>query len=111
MIQLSQSAITEVLRLKAKRQNSDLMFRLGVRSTGCLGLFYITEFADALKPSDQQFDCNGVVVVVDSESLPYVQGMAVDYSEDLMGGAFRFHNPNANQTCECGNSFSVRQAP
>jgi len=48
-------------------------------------------------------------VVIDDQSLDYINGLMLDYSEDLMGGGFRFHNPNAKHSCGCGNSFSVKE--
>ena len=107
MIQLSHSAASEILRLKARRKVPDLLFRLRIQSAGCLGLLYQMEFEQTTQPNDSVFECNGVQVVIDPKSLTYVNGTSLDYSEDLMGGGFRFHNPNAVQNCGCGNSFSV----
>jgi iron-sulfur cluster assembly accessory protein len=64
----------------------------------------------AMRPDDQLFNCDGVQVVVDAQSISAIAGLTLDYSEDLMGGGFRFHNPNALQTCGCGNSFSLSEA-
>lgn len=107
MIQLSESAIHEVLRLKAKRKNPDLLLRLGIQFNGCLGVSYSIGFDKMAQPDDQVCVCDDLHIVVDPQSLPYLNGLVVDYSEDLMGGGFRFHNPQAAQSCGCGNSFSV----
>ncbi|SRR5579883_650183 len=107
MIHLSQAAISEVSRLKARRNNPQLLFRLDVQPSACLTMAYAMSFDTAVQPHDQVYDCNGIQVVVDSSSVPILEGLVLDYSEDLMGGGFRFHNPNAIQTCGCGNSFSV----
>ncbi len=107
MILLSDSATNEILRLKAKRHNSGLLLRLGIQSTGCLGLSYTIEFNEGAQSDDQVFHCNGIEVLIDSKSLPYLNGLTLDYSEDLMGGGFRYRNPNATQHCSCGNSFSI----
>jgi iron-sulfur cluster assembly accessory protein len=107
MIQLSESAVTEILRLRAKRQNSNLFLRLGVQSEGCLGLSYSMGFDLAPQAGDQVYISNGLQMLVDPNSLTCIQDLTIDYSEDLMGGGFRFHNPNATQTCSCGNSFAV----
>lgn len=107
MIQLSESAITEILRLKAKRQNSTAFLRLGVQQEGCLGLSYSIGFTIAPEAGDQVYVSNGLQMLIDVNSLIYIQNLTIDYSEDLMGGGFRFHNPNATQTCSCGNSFAV----
>ena len=108
MIQLSPAAANEILRLRARRKVPNPLFRLCIQPEGCLGLRYQMEFEETIHPHDQVFECEGVQVVIDPESLIYVKGVSMDYSEDLMGGGFRFHNPNAAQSCGCGNSFAVR---
>lgn len=109
MIHLSSSAVSEIQRLKAKRKNPHLLCRLSVQFQGCLGLSYLLQFTEAAQLKDQRFHCSGVQVVVDPESLSYLDGLLVDYSEDLMGGGFRFQNPNSAQHCGCGNSFSLAE--
>lgn len=109
MIHLSQSAVEEVVRLKSRQQNPQVFFRLEVEPIGCSGLSYITKFDAAVQPEDQVYDCSGVQVTIDTQSLIYVNGLTLDYSEDLMGGSFRFHNPNAVKNCGCGISFSVTE--
>ncbi|NJP08808.1 MAG: iron-sulfur cluster assembly accessory protein [Leptolyngbyaceae cyanobacterium RU_5_1] len=107
MIQLSHSAINEVLRLKARTQNPGLKLRIAVLLNGCLDRSYAMTLDNILQPGDQVYDCDSLQVVVSPDTLPYIDGLVVDYSEDLMGGSFRFHNPNAVQSCSCGNSFSI----
>lgn len=107
MIQLSESATDEVRRLKAKHKNPNLLFRLGIQSTGCLGLSYELGFEETVRESDRIYATNGIQIVVEESNLPLLDGLVVDYSEDLMGGSFRFHNPNAVQNCGCGHSFTV----
>jgi iron-sulfur cluster assembly accessory protein len=107
MIQLSQTAISEVQRIKSQSSNPAALFRVGIQQGGCADWYYILRLDDAVTPDDRVFTCQGIEVVVDPSSLPYLTGLNLDYSEDLMGGGFRFHNPNAVQSCGCGNSFSV----
>jgi iron-sulfur cluster assembly accessory protein len=64
-------------------------------------------FDETVKVEDHVFDLSSIRFIIDNESFTYVNGLALDYSEDLMGGGFRFHNPQAITTCGCGNSFSV----
>jgi iron-sulfur cluster assembly accessory protein len=107
MIQISPSAAKEIKRLRAKQSYPDILFRLRVQAGGCSGLFYELGFDDTAGQSDCVLDCNGIAVAIDAESLNYIQNLKIDYSEDLMGGGFRFSNPQAIATCGCGNSFSV----
>lgn len=106
MIELSQEAAREIGRLKLK-QPENVLFRLAVKSGGCSGWFYDLSFDAAVGTGDQIFDCNGIQVVIDAESLNYINGLLLDYSQDLMGGGFRFDNPIASASCSCGNSFSI----
>jgi iron-sulfur cluster assembly protein len=110
MIQLSPTAAQEILRLRSRRSDPDLRLRLRVQATGCLGLLYGMEFDRQVGEEDRTYESNGVAIVIDADSLRQVDGLRVDYSEDLMGGGFRFHNPSAAQTCGCGNSFSLNPA-
>ncbi|MBW4470960.1 MAG: iron-sulfur cluster assembly accessory protein [Stenomitos rutilans HA7619-LM2] len=107
MIHLSQAAISEILRLKAKRNNPELLFRLGIQPSACLSLSYVMTFDMVVHSNDELFSCSGIQVVIDAHSLSAVTGLTLDYSEDLMGGGFRFHNPNAIRSCGCGNAFSL----
>ncbi|MBE9232797.1 MAG: HesB/IscA family protein [Cuspidothrix sp.] len=106
MIHLSSAAIQEIERLKAK-QPTYILFRLRVKSGGCADLFYDLAFDTTVQSQDQVLELHDIHVVIDSQSLNYINGLLIDYSEDLMGGAFRFHNPQAISTCSCGNSFSI----
>ena len=68
------------------------------------------KFDEGVGPEDQIYDFEGIQMVVDRQSLSYIDGLTLDYSEDLMGGGFRFHNPNALQSCGCGHSFSISES-
>lgn len=108
MITLTQAATDEIRRLQTKRQQQQARLRLGVKPGGCADLYYTLEFDDAVSSSDRVYDCQGIVVVVDEASIKHLTTLTLDYSEDLMGGGFRFDNPNAIETCGCGNSFRVK---
>ena len=106
MITISPAAIKEITRLKSKVGNSELLFCLEVTPGGCSGWIYKLNFATPTQ-SDRLYQSNGIDIVVNQQSIKYLNGLTLDYSEDLMGGAFRFHNPNAVTFCGCGNSFST----
>jgi iron-sulfur cluster assembly protein len=108
MIQLSQIAIEEIKRLGAKPRNLGQNLRLGVKAGGCGDFSYLLSFDSVINPDDTTYEFSGIALVVDSQSLNYIDGMTLDYSEDLMGGNFRFHNPNAASSCGCGISFLLK---
>lgn len=105
MIRLSPAAAKEIKRLQSKQQ-SNVLFRLAVKPGGCCEWYYDTSFDVVVKESDRVVESNDIPIVIDIESIPYLNGLTIDYSEDLMGGAFRFENQCAIATCGCGNSFS-----
>jgi iron-sulfur cluster assembly protein len=107
MIHLSPPATQELNRLKSKHPPSDTWLRLDVRSGGCSSWSYAMAFVPEPQANDIRVDCEGLQVAIERESLRYLDGLTIDYAEDLMGGGFRFSNPNASQTCSCGNSFAV----
>lgn len=104
MIQLSQAAIAEFKRTQSRHPGA--AFRLGVAAGGCVEFYYTMAWDQAIAPDDQIIDCQGIQVAIAPQHQPYLSGVTLDYTEDLMGGGFRFHNPNAASCCECGNSFA-----
>jgi iron-sulfur cluster assembly protein len=110
VIHLSQSATDEVLRLMSKHPQPNVSLRLGLQPSCCSSLSYTLEFDETIQPDDGVFTLERVTIVVSNKNLRYLDGVSIDYSEDLMGGGFRFHNPNAIQTCDCGSSFAVADA-
>ena|SRR3989338_6953922 len=106
MIQLSDVAKNEVQRLIAAQNKPGVFLRASVKGGGCSGLTYDVHFDDKQGEYDRVFEANGVKVVCDSKSLVYLDGMTIDYSTDLVGGGFRFINPNAKGSCGCGTSFA-----
>jgi iron-sulfur cluster assembly protein len=107
-IQMTEQALKHVLMLR-NQQGKDLCLRVGVKGGGCSGMSYTMNFEDPsnIQPTDEIYDYDGFQVVCDPKSLLYLYGMVLDYSDALIGGGFQFTNPNANQTCGCGKSFSA----
>jgi iron-sulfur cluster assembly protein len=108
MIHLTESAAAEFRRLMTERGLDQAFVRVGVESGGCSGLQYSMDFAEEVSAQDVVFDReDGLKVVCDRDSLMYLEGLNVDFSSKLMGGGFRFANPNASRSCGCGTSFRV----
>ncbi|MGB3534127.1 MAG: iron-sulfur cluster assembly accessory protein [Microcoleaceae cyanobacterium] len=107
MIKISPIAAQEILRLRVQQSHDNAFFRLGVSLGGCCQWFYTMNFEEKLQSDDTVYPVDRLQVVIDSESLTYLEGLQIDYSEDLMGGGFRFKNPQATQSCGCGHSFST----
>ena len=105
-VTLSERAAQHVSNFLAKR-GKGIGLRLGVRTTGCSGMAYKLEFVDDVQAEDVRFDSNGVAVFVDPKSLPYLDGMELDFAREGLNEGFKFNNPNVKNTCGCGESFNV----
>mmetsp|Transcript_2433 Transcript_2433/g.5819 ORF Transcript_2433/g.5819 Transcript_2433/m.5819 type:complete len:202 (+) Transcript_2433:97-702(+) len=99
------------LRSKQKDQNSYMVLRMGVRNGGCSGLSYVMDFSteEDIQEDDEidEYPQEKLKCVVDAKSMLYLYGLELDYSEELIGGGFKFFNPNAEDSCGCGSSFGV----
>ncbi|BAP18577.1 HesB/IscA family protein [cyanobacterium endosymbiont of Epithemia turgida] len=107
MIQITPAAVKEVQRMQSSRQKVNNYFRLRVNKGGCSGLYYIFELSETRQDSDYLYQIEGISVLIDQSSLPYLKELRLDYAEDLMGGGFRFSNPQVAATCSCGLSFTI----
>jgi len=108
MIKVSDTAREQVAKILSEDgKPAGSFLRVGVEGGGCSGLMYNIDFDQTLREDDQSFEDNGVTVVVDKKSYLYLVGTELQYSGGLNGKGFQFHNPNANRTCGCGESFSV----
>ena len=81
--------------------------RLGVKTTGCSGLAYVVDYADKIDEKDSIHSSQGVNVIVDSDSMKYLDGTEIDYQVDGLSAVFKFKNPNSKDECGCGESFTV----
>lgn len=105
-ITLTENAAKHVRNFLTKR-GKGVGLRLGVRTSGCSGMAYKLEFADEAASDDICFESGGVTVLVDPHSLPYIDGMELDYTREGLNEGFKFNNPNVKDTCGCGESFKV----
>ena len=106
MIDVTTPAAAKVKELLAAEGNAELALRVAVRPGGCSGfsyeMFFDSEFAD----DDAISEADGVKVVIDAASAPYLKGASLDYKDGLQGAGFAINNPNATKSCGCGQSFS-----
>jgi iron-sulfur cluster assembly protein len=105
-VTLTEKAASHVRSYMTKR-GKGVGLRVGVRTSGCSGLAYKLEFADAVNPGDHEFESHGVKVVVDPKSLPYLEGTQLDFTREGLNEGFKFLNPNVKDECGCGESFNV----
>ncbi|MEW8012575.1 MAG: HesB/IscA family protein [Candidatus Thiodiazotropha sp.] len=106
-IQLTENAAGHVKSMLSLRDGA-IGLRLGARKSGCTGFAYVVDYAVRVAEDDRLFESHGVKIVVDSKSLPMLDGMTVDYVKaNMLNEGFDFINPNIKQQCGCGESFSV----
>ena len=105
-VTLTESAARHVANYISRR-GKGIGLPLGVKTNGCSGMAYKLEFADAAEPKDQLFECHGVKVLIDPESLAYLEGTELDYTREGLNEGFKFNNPNEKDRCGCGESFHV----
>lgn len=102
---LTQKAYDRLHELLSK--DGQKHFRIVVDSGGCSGFQYRFNLDDQKLEDDLIFAIDGLKVVTDAVSLPFLEGITIDFTQDLMGSAFALKNPNASHSCGCGNSFSI----
>jgi iron-sulfur cluster assembly protein len=94
------------LAAQLARHPAAVAVRLAVRPAGCSGFGYHVDPADSIREDDKVFESHGVRIAVDARSLPYLQGATVDLVQDGLARRLRFDNPNARESCGCGESFT-----
>lgn len=111
VIQIKPKAMKRLRELREKEKKDSLVLRMGVRNGGCSGLSYVMDFSteDEIQEDDavDEYAGENIKCVVDAKSMLYLYGLELDYSEELIGGGFKFFNPNAEESCGCGSSFGV----
>ncbi|MGL5948538.1 MAG: iron-sulfur cluster assembly protein IscA [Aeromonas sp.] len=105
-ITMTDAAAARVSSFLANR-GKGVGLRLGVKTTGCSGLAYVLEFVDEFSEGDQVFEQKGVTIIVDSKSLPHLDGTELDFVKEGLNEGFKFTNPNSKGECGCGESFNV----
>ncbi len=106
-VNLSERAVAKVRQLVAEEENDELKLRVFITGGGCSGFQYGFTFDELSAEDDTTIERDGVTVLIDPMSYPYLAGSEVDYSEGLEGSRFVVNNPNATATCGCGSSFSM----
>ncbi|MCE2746822.1 MAG: iron-sulfur cluster assembly protein IscA [Burkholderiales bacterium] len=105
-ITLTERAANHISKFLTKR-GKGIGLRIGVRTTGCSGMAYKLEFVDAVAEEDHVFEDHGVKIFVDPKSMPYLEGIELDFAREGLNEGFKFNNPNEKARCGCGESFTV----
>ncbi|MBA2504979.1 MAG: iron-sulfur cluster insertion protein ErpA [Thermoleophilaceae bacterium] len=106
MVTLTDIAAEKVRGFLASEEQTEAGLRVGIKGGGCSGFQYSLAL-DEKRDGDNIFEFEGINLLVDEQSLKYVDGSEVDYTESLMGSGFQVNNPNVVASCGCGSSFRV----
>lgn len=108
MIAITPAAATEIRRMQTLRQQTNLRLTLG--SGSCEQFYYNLDLVDELPIDDVVYVVNGLTVGLARQFSQYLDNIKIDFAQDLMGGGFRFQNPQAAKVCGCGNAFTAHAA-
>ena len=108
IVSLTPAAAAKISELLAGEEDVSVL-RVAIEGGGCSGFQYGLGFDRGAQEGDHEFECEGVTVVVDPFSAPYLMGARVDYLETIQESGFKIENPNAAASCGCGHSFTVAE--
>jgi iron-sulfur cluster assembly protein len=106
LVLVTEAAGRKLNSLIEREQKGDFL-RLKITGGGCNGLSYKMKFVAEPKRGDILVRSSGAQILVDTKSALYLRGTHLDYSDKMVGGGFKFSNPNAKSSCSCGESFSI----
>lgn len=109
-ISLSETAAREIKTIIKQQELPEVgtRLRVGVKGGGCSGFSYMLDLTEETKAeSDEELESQGIKILVDMKSYLYLNGVEIDFKDEVMGRGFVFKNPNATSTCGCGSSFTA----
>jgi len=108
LMTVTEAAAAKIKELMAEETDVSVL-RVAIQGGGCSGFQYGLGFDRAAAEGDHELELNGVQVVVDPFSAPYLQGAEIDYVDSIQAAGFAINNPNAVSSCGCGHSFQVEE--
>lgn len=106
-ITLTENAAKHIQKQLDKR-GKGIALRIGIKKSGCSGFSYKYDYADDIHENEKIFESCNTRIVVDAENLPYLDGSQIDFIKDGLNSAFKFSNPNTENSCGCGESVSFK---
>jgi iron-sulfur cluster assembly accessory protein len=110
MVTVTDSAAEKIRELMASEPEGEIsVLRIAVQGGGCSGFQYALGFDRGPQDGDNEVEANGVRIVIDPFSAPYLTGSEIDFVDALMGAGFAINNPNVQAACGCGSSFQAKE--
>ena len=107
-ITLTENAAKQILSQLARR-GKGIAMRIGIKKVGCTGLAHTFDIADEIRPTDHSFESHDARLLIDADSLPFLDGSRIDFVTEGLKQLFKFDNPNVESECGCGESFNVKK--
>src|SRR5919202_45044 len=108
MVTVTDNAARKIQELMAEETDVAVL-RIAIQGGGCSGFQYALGFDRGPQDCDNEIESNGVRVVIDPFSAPYLTGSEIDFVDALMGAGFAINNPNVQAACGCGSSFQAKE--
>lgn len=108
IIKVSDSAKKHIEQVLSKDADG-IGLRVSVKTTGCSGYQYVIETAKTINEQDKTIESNDIKIIIDEQSLPYLAGTELDFVREGLKAGFKFNNPNVEESCGCGESFSLKK--
>lgn len=105
-ISVSDAAAKRIVKILQKQADKSAL-RISVEGGGCSGFSYKFDLVNDTNDDDLIIEKDGAKVLIDSISVPYIDGSVIDFIDDLMGQSFQINNPNVTSSCGCGVSFAI----
>jgi iron-sulfur cluster assembly accessory protein len=110
MVTVTENAARKIQELMADESEGEVsVLRIAIQGGGCSGFQYALGFDRGAQDGDNEIESNGVRVVIDPFSAPYLAGSEIDFVDALMGAGFAINNPNVQAACGCGSSFQAKE--
>ncbi len=110
MVTVTDNAARKIQELMADESEGEIsVLRIAIQGGGCSGFQYALGFDRGPQDGDNEIESNGVRVVIDPFSAPYLAGSEIDFVDALMGAGFAINNPNVQAACGCGSSFQAKE--
>ena len=106
LVRVTPDAAQKLVQLMDREGSGDFL-RIRITGGGCNGLSYKMKFVAQGKAGDIGVMSEGIGLLVDSKTSLYLRGTTLEFSDKLVGGGFKFSNPNAKASCSCGESFNL----
>ena len=107
VMRLTEAAALRIKSVIAQAGKPMAGVRVGVKNGGCAGMEYTMEYADAVGPTDEVVEDNGVKILIDPKAILFLLGTEMDYKTEKLSAQFVFDNPNQTSACGCGESVQL----